>query len=651
MWHTIIKILIVLNLPLAPLILARGLRLDRIFFAFYLVTFFLASYLLLKPPASYSLHLVFFLMTLNLLWLNLFFASPDGTKSREEKIVSFILLPFCFSLIALFYFNYFPEIINDELYFPYPLYPSLTLLMAVISLLMLVTGWERFERGQNTPISEQIFRLGLILWWLVYFFLLARMIFTGDRVSVTFFRSLFCFQLLWLLGIYFLIFKGNFLEVRVHPSPQLLGHATQSLLVLGILSLFFWFEALSREWDLPPYSATVVAVILLTGILTFPLLPFRPFQTLQRIFYHHLYLPEQDFAIEVSHYLKVMRGEENLEKIMDHLKGRLNIDSAVLYRTDKGNIRQWNLYLSAPNQENLPPSLTTLPNIGLKLGKFPLIKAVPLEAREGTPGHLFLLGERRKKFYSEEESLIRFWSRTLGLLLQELEQKEKEKEQEKLMYFSQATSFLLHDAKNLAQLLDLLLKNAQNLAGDDLVAFFQESLPALEQARTRARRILDRLETFQPGNQPVLKDSDIREVLEHTVKSICLSLKRPNVSFYSKEKKSPWTGDPDGLKTVMENLILNGLQAGAPEEGNVEVSLQDEGKGYHIQVKDEGAGVCEEHRDRIFEPFFTTKRGGSGLGLYQARVIVERMRGRIWYEPKQPKGSMIHVWLSKHSSR
>ena len=649
----IIKILIVLNLPLAPLILVRGLRLDRIFFAFYLVTFLFASYFLVQPPEPYSLHLVLLLTTLNLLWMNLFFITQWNVRNllkyRQEKIFSFSLLPFPILLAALFCLDYSPELFRNNFCFPQPLYPALTLISAVLSLLMLTMGWERLERIQPRSKGERIFRMGIIMWWLVYFFILSQMIYTGDLGSILFFQSLFCFQLFWFTGIYPLIFKKDFLEVRAHPSPQFVGRITQSILVLGVLTLFFWLEAFSKKWELPHYSVTLVSVVLLAGVLLFPLFPFRPFEAFQRILYHHLYLPEQDFALEVSLYLKVMRGEENVERIMDHLRERLKVHAAALYRSVKKEKKQWNLHISSPPSDLFPLHLNTLPGPGEILANSPLIKAIPLKAREETLGHLLLLGEKTN-FYFEEEGMIRFWSRTLGLLLKELDLKEKKEEQEKLTHFSQATSFLLHDAKNLAQLLELLLKNCQNLKGEELTLFFKESLPALEQARTRARRILEKLETFQPDIRPVLKDNDIQQILEGCVNSMRLSLKRKNISLQSKTVKSSWKGDPNSLKTVVENLILNALQAEANNE-KVEVILEEKENGYHIQVKDEGAGIPRENREKIFEPFFTTKQGGSGLGLYQARVLLERIGGKIWYKPNIPTGSIFHVWVGKNSYR
>jgi hypothetical protein len=272
-----IKIFIILNIPLILFILGRGVRLDRILFVFYLITFLFASYFLVQLPESQLLHLVFFLITLNLLWINLFFLTQGNLRNnkryRQENILSLLLLPFPFILITLFYFGYSPELIKNYLYFPQPIYPTLTLISIVFSLLMLTMGWERIERIQARSMWGKVFRTGIIMWWIVILFILSRMIYTGDMVPVSFFQLLFSIHLFWLIGIYPLMYKKEFLEVRIHPSPQFMGRATQSILILIVLTLFFWFEALGRKWGIPPYSVTMISVVLLAGILLFPPLP------------------------------------------------------------------------------------------------------------------------------------------------------------------------------------------------------------------------------------------------------------------------------------------------------------------------------------------------------------------------------------------
>ena len=70
----------------------------------------------------------------------------------------------------------------------------------------------------------------------------------------------------------------------------------------------------------------------------------------------------------------------------------------------------------------------------------------------------------------------------------------------------------------------------------------------------------------------------------------------------------PVEGDPEMLKQLLLNLVINAIQA-MPDGGEVVVSAAlREGK-MLISVQDQGRGIAPESRDKIFDPFFTTKDG------------------------------------------
>jgi PAS domain S-box-containing protein len=64
-----------------------------------------------------------------------------------------------------------------------------------------------------------------------------------------------------------------------------------------------------------------------------------------------------------------------------------------------------------------------------------------------------------------------------------------------------------------------------------------------------------------------------------------------------------------------------------------------------FSVQDTGCGIKALHLERIFDPFFTTKNKGSGLGLYNARLFVEKHRGGITVDSQEGVGTSFHLWL------
>ena len=92
-------------------------------------------------------------------------------------------------------------------------------------------------------------------------------------------------------------------------------------------------------------------------------------------------------------------------------------------------------------------------------------------------------------------------------------------------------------------------------------------------------------------------------------------------------------GVPNEYCQVLMNLFTNARQAiqGAKRAtGTMTVTLSErDGLGV-LSIRDDGGGIPEEVLQRLGEPYFTTKDGGTGLGLYMARQIVERsMGGRL----------------------
>jgi signal transduction histidine kinase len=86
-------------------------------------------------------------------------------------------------------------------------------------------------------------------------------------------------------------------------------------------------------------------------------------------------------------------------------------------------------------------------------------------------------------------------------------------------------------------------------------------------------------------------------------------------------------GDPDKLAQVVGNLVENAVRHG---DGTVTVTVVPDGKGLRLDVTDQGDGITAEALPRIFTKFWRgSRRGGTGLGLYIAKGIVDAHDGTI----------------------
>ena len=105
--------------------------------------------------------------------------------------------------------------------------------------------------------------------------------------------------------------------------------------------------------------------------------------------------------------------------------------------------------------------------------------------------------------------------------------------------------------------------------------------------------------------------------------------------------------DANRLDRVLENLLSNALKFSGKQAVSV-VVRQHEGEA-RITVSDQGVGVAADELPKLFELSYRAKSAGNvpgfGLGLYNARLIVEAHRGRIWAESELGRGTAVHVAL------
>ncbi|HEX8390159.1 MAG TPA: ATP-binding protein [Candidatus Saccharimonadales bacterium] len=110
--------------------------------------------------------------------------------------------------------------------------------------------------------------------------------------------------------------------------------------------------------------------------------------------------------------------------------------------------------------------------------------------------------------------------------------------------------------------------------------------------------------------------------------------------------------DANSVRMVIENLIDNASKYS--EEGSrVEVSVTGRGGMAEIHVSDEGVGIEPDAEARVFEKFaridnrLSTKVGGTGLGLYWVRKIIDLHGGNVTYQPNTPRGTTFIIRLPK----
>jgi signal transduction histidine kinase len=117
------------------------------------------------------------------------------------------------------------------------------------------------------------------------------------------------------------------------------------------------------------------------------------------------------------------------------------------------------------------------------------------------------------------------------------------------------------------------------------------------------------------------------------------------IQFLIQKHSNPW-GDPDRLRQVLVNLLLNAQHAMEElpmEEQNVLIQVVGN---IEIYIYDNGTGVSQSTLERLFTPFFTTKVQGTGLGLSISLKLLKGMGGDIQFIPFENRGALKGVGYS-----
>jgi two-component system, OmpR family, sensor histidine kinase VicK len=124
------------------------------------------------------------------------------------------------------------------------------------------------------------------------------------------------------------------------------------------------------------------------------------------------------------------------------------------------------------------------------------------------------------------------------------------------------------------------------------------------------------------------------------------------ISLVTDEKHMYMNSDEVKFFQVIHNLVSNAVKFTA-DEGSVEVVLKESGEKYLISVKDNGIGIPNPMKDKIFAKYTPAGRQGLrgersiGMGLYIASRLIELLKGTIFFESTEGKGSTFTVEFPK----
>ncbi|MCI4444581.1 MAG: HAMP domain-containing protein [Candidatus Aminicenantes bacterium] len=247
------------------------------------------------------------------------------------------------------------------------------------------------------------------------------------------------------------------------------------------------------------------------------------------------------------------------------------------------------------------------------------------------------------------ELTVSFNEMTEQLLLarQQMEETNRRLVQaEKLASIGKLSATIAHEIRNPLTSVKL---NIQKLAENDrLDELEKEHLAIAQQGIEQIEKFIKELLTFTRATVLQPDYFSMEEILEESLKMLKPALSEKKIKLEKKfEKDLPQVYvDGDKLRQVFLNVLRNALEA-VDEGGEIEITLGlKEGKPrpfLEVRISDNGCGIPQKDWENIFEPFFTTKSSGAGLGLANARRILEQHGGTIKVVKKEGPGSCFLI--------
>jgi signal transduction histidine kinase len=219
---------------------------------------------------------------------------------------------------------------------------------------------------------------------------------------------------------------------------------------------------------------------------------------------------------------------------------------------------------------------------------------------------------------------------------------------EKLASIGRLSATIAHEIRNPLTSVKLNIQKLAESSGQDEPE--KEHLAIAREGIDEIEKFIKDLLSYTRASALQKDNFSLEEVLEESIKILEPSLKEKGVVVekdYEPGLPQAYV-DADRLRQVFLNVLRNAYEA-VEEGGRIEVSLRmnrsNDRPGFEIRISDNGCGIPERDQENIFEPFFTTKSSGAGLGLANARRILDQHGGTIRMVAKEGQGSCFLIVL------
>lgn len=552
----------------------------------------------------------------------------------------------------------------------------------IIYLLGAVLILMNLERTFRTSVGTMRWRikfmiLGLGVLFIVRIFTSSQaLLFSATTLS---FSALNATALLISCGLIALSLKRSSLfNVDLYPSHTVIFNSLTVLLAGLYLLAVGIFAKLVSPWGgsnlFALQSFIVLAAIVLLAILLFS---DRLRQRLQRFVSHHFHRPIHDYrkvwATFTERTVSLVNDIDLCREVTKWMSETFNVLSVTIWLADESRERllfaastsmpearasdlvdagaNWTAIFDALLHQTQPidlnerrdPWVETLkqcnpaffPNGGTRI-------CVPLVSSGQLMG-LMVVGDRVSGLtYSLEDlDLLKCLGDQIGSSLLSLRLSKRLLQAKEMEAFQTMSAFFVHDLKNTASTLSLMLQNLQVHFEDP--AFREDAMRAVSKSVTHINDLISRLTLLRQELKISPQPCDLNKLAEEACASIG---DVPGITLSHEWKTLPQVqADPVQLNKVIVNLLLNARDA-VGKSGAIQISTDQINGWAVLAVSDNGCGMSPEFINRsLFRPFQTTKKKGIGIGMFHSKAIVDAHHGRFEVTSQPGQGTTFRLLL------
>jgi putative PEP-CTERM system histidine kinase len=463
-------------------------------------------------------------------------------------------------------------------------------------------------------------------------------------------------------------------RVDIHVSRQVALH-TATLVASGcflvaVAVVAILLRGFGGEWGLVLQLAMLFgSIVVLATVLSSGSVRRRLKFLISRNFYTHRY----DYRVEWLKFIELVSepkvGEELSVRIIRALAEFVDSPAGVLWSLSRGigyyPIAAWKQPI--PGNCKLPiddPFIFGFRNGGWiqarsseagestwPMASDPIASnrawlAVPLSHRTEVIGFV-VLDRATHKITPDWEAfdLLRAAGRQAASYLAEERSTKVLRDSELLTEYSKRFAFVVHDIKNLASQLNLIVSNAARHIGDP--EFQRDMLRTVEDSVARMNNLLSQLKADAAPHSPRLLNPNL------VVSAVAAEFADAPVTVEARDEIGTCavTIDPERLRSALTHLVQNAVDVSCPGD-RVIISSHRFGTRLLIEVTDHGPGMDDAFvRHELFLPFRSTKSGGYGIGAFQTRELIRMAGGDLEVISEKGFGTRMRIILPLVSER